>query len=139
MEDLIKRVIALDYYDNEVKHRELDAEIAWTTKWRWDGWDEDDIKIEERPLDYVVSRVQRGFNSVWNHIPRYTSSIDDAMLLRGEFPWLLPIIQFHDQTVTLVNGLGLPVNGNDFKTRANLVPCAITAAWLKVISEKSNG
>jgi len=61
--------------------REVDAMIAWTLHWRWDGWDEDDLKIEDRPLEYVIERIKRGHNSIWINIPRYTASLDAAMTL----------------------------------------------------------
>lgn len=140
MEDLIQRVTTLTYFDGEKAFREIDAEIAWVTKWRWEGWLEGDVQIETYSLKSVLDRVnRRSFNSVWEHIPKYTTSIDAALTLGKEFPWLCQTIQYHDQTVRLVNGLGLPIRGNDWITRANLVPCALTAAWLKVISEKTNG
>jgi len=63
--------------------RETDATIAWLTRWRWDGWDEDDVRIEARSLEYVIERVENGFNSIWRNIPRYTESMDAALTLVG--------------------------------------------------------
>lgn len=68
--------------------RALDAEIAWLTRWRWDGWEDEDVRIEDRSLEYVIERVENGFNSIWRNVPRYTASLDAAMSLvpKGS-PW----------------------------------------------------
>jgi len=61
--------------------RELDAEIAYAICWRWEGWEEGDLRIEERALDQRVSAVLNRHNSIWQNLPRYTASIDAAMTL----------------------------------------------------------
>jgi hypothetical protein len=64
--------------------REVDARIAHAIKWRWDAWEEGDIRIEDRPLEYVIDRVQNSHNSIWRNLPRYTASVDHAMSLVPE-------------------------------------------------------
>jgi len=76
LEDLAARVEALEGPD-----RRIDVEIAWLTCWRWDGWEEGDIRIEGRDLAYLFERVDQGHNSIWLSIPRYTASLDAAMTL----------------------------------------------------------
>ncbi len=69
--------------------RMIDAEIAWLTKWRWAGWEEGDLAIEDRDLAAVQDRVQHGHNSVWLDLPRYTSSLDAAeTLIPDAWNWM---------------------------------------------------
>ena len=85
LNDLAERVEKLDG-----PSRAVDAEIAWLTRWRWDGWDEEDVRIEDRSLEYVIERVENGFNSIWRNIPRYTESIDAALALVPEgVDWMI--------------------------------------------------
>ncbi len=81
---LAERVEGLDGSD-----REVDAAIAHLTCWRWDGWDESDLRIEDRPLDQVIHRIRYSCNSIFTNLPRYTGSIDAAAeLVPKNHEWL---------------------------------------------------
>lgn len=62
---------------------------------------------------------------------------DAAMLLRGDIPWLVPIMDYAERTVRLVNGIGLPVGGDDHLSRAGTMPLALAASWLKAQARKA--
>jgi len=66
--------------------RGLDAAIAHAIAWRWDDWEDGDLRIEERPLEWLIDRVGNS-NSIWCHLPRYTGSLDAAMALAQEDWW----------------------------------------------------
>ena len=57
--------------------------------------------------------------------------MDAAMLLGKGLPWLAPVIHYADHTTRLVNGLSLPISGRDYLARANTMPLAMAASWLK--------
>jgi hypothetical protein len=74
--------------------RELDALIAIQVAWRWEGWAEGDIAVEESArkfgVEYVVDRVANSHKSIWKLLPRYTASLDAAMTLVPEgWDWAL--------------------------------------------------
>ena len=70
--------------------RETDARIAHAVRWRWEGWEDGDVQIEDRAVEYVNERVENGYNSIWRGVPRYTASLDDAALLIPDgFDWVL--------------------------------------------------
>ncbi|HEX8418550.1 MAG TPA: hypothetical protein VF638_00900 [Sphingomonas sp.] len=77
--ELADRVEALVTSD-----RALDAEIAYVICWRWDDWEEGDICIEDRPLEYVVNSTLNSNNSIWKYLPAYTASLDAALTLVPE-------------------------------------------------------
>lgn len=77
--ELAKRVEALDG-----PCRETDAEIAYAVRWRWAGWEDGDTRIEQRSLEYVKNAVLNSCNSIWQHLPAYTASLDAAMSLVPE-------------------------------------------------------
>lgn len=61
--------------------REIDARIAHAVCWRWDGWEDGDICVEDRPLEYVIRAVSESHNSIWRNLPAYTASLDAGMTL----------------------------------------------------------
>jgi hypothetical protein len=79
--ELADRVEALVTSD-----RALDAEIAYAICWRWDDWEEGDICIEDRSLEYVVNSTLNSNNSIWKYLPAYTASLDAALTLVPENP-----------------------------------------------------
>jgi hypothetical protein len=68
--------------------RELDAAIAVAVCWRWEGWSEGDLAVEEAAarsgMAYVADRVRNSTNSIWRLLPAYTASLDAAMTLVPE-------------------------------------------------------
>lgn len=76
--------------------RETDARIAHAIKWRWDDWAEGDLCIESYTVEAVIDRSQNSHNSIWQHLPRFTGSMDAAMTLVPEGWQTLGVEQSHD-------------------------------------------
>lgn len=62
---------------------------------------------------------------------------DAAMMLGEDIPWLVPVMDYSERTVRLVNGVGLPVGGDDHLSRAETMPLALAASWLKAQAKKA--
>ena len=110
--------------------RKTDAGIAYITHWRWDGWEEGDVRIEERSLEYVIDRVDNGHNSIWQHLPRYTASLDAAMQLVAKGA----MRRSGDSAIGLMGTFFCDIvleDGRDFHAIANSESCAIVSAALK--------
>jgi hypothetical protein len=56
---------------------------------------------------------------------------DAAMLLGKGLPWLVPELNYAYRTARLLNGVGLPVGGLDYPSRAETMPLSLAASWLK--------
>ncbi|WP_426291186.1 hypothetical protein [Sphingomonas sp. TWP1-3-1] len=88
----------------------------------------------DRRLDYEImcATVRQGRGYIWDpegQGHRYLESYDAAMSLVPL--WLTPTIIGHAREVRLLNGIGFPVGGNDFRSVAASLPRAITAAALR--------
>jgi len=69
-----------------------------------------------------------------HHTHHYARSLDAAvMMLQRQASWLFPVVDFSDQTVRLVNGMGLPVAGKDHCSEADTMPVALCLAILRAL------
>lgn len=113
LETLLARLRVLDE-----PSRELDAEIC-----RAAGWE---VRVFEG-----VSYYEPVKDYSWQEVPAFTDSLDAAQLLQRGLVWLCPVIDFPERSVRLVNGIGLPVAGEDHRTVGCIMPAILSAAWLK--------
>lgn len=70
----------------------------------------------------------------WCGTTFFTKWLDAAMTLVPV--WLTPTIIGHDREVRLLNGIGLPVGGKDYRSTGSTLPIALTAAALRALAER---
>ncbi|WP_066268967.1 MULTISPECIES: hypothetical protein [unclassified Blastomonas] len=70
----------------------------------------------------------------WCGTTFFTKWLDAAMTLVPV--WLTPTIIGHDREVRLLNGIGLPVGGKDYRSTGSTLPNALTAAALRALAER---